>query len=153
MVLPIIRAVLDNQILLFLWVFALSLPLISGARHAILNKLTVLCGLLSASVFIALGLLGLLHSPIYWHDEPNILGNAAAYLHGQPLYLSPTAPSLYSLLYGPWSFLVYVPVLDHFSNPLAPTRVLILVANLADLALSILVFPAFLSRAPPPLPC
>jgi hypothetical protein len=79
--------------------------------------------------------LSLLRAPIYWHDEPNILSAASAYLGGQPLYVPPTAPALYSLLYGPYTFLIYVPILILFSDPLRAINCFIVAVNLINLAL------------------
>ncbi len=43
----------------------------------------------------------------------NVLSIAAAHAHGQLMYHAVGGPQLYSLVYGPYTFLVYEPMLHH----------------------------------------
>lgn len=58
---------------------------------------------------IAGGLLACLSDHILFHDETSILAIAAAFRHGQPLYPASSAPVEYALLYGPATYLLYLP--------------------------------------------
>ncbi len=68
----------------------------------------VCCFLLSA-VFLSMFVVAFYNQAL--HDETTILSGAAAYLHGSPLYPLADAPVEYGLLYGPVTYLVYMPVL------------------------------------------
>ena len=142
---PILRAILDNQILLFLVLFAPCFLLLRRVPSRVAHRIYSLCGLLSVALFVLLSLLCLARSPFYWHDEPSILSNAAAYMHGQPLYLPPTAPAIYSLLYGPYTYLVYIPFFTLFHHPLGAIKLCILVFNLVNLALFYRILRLYLS--------
>ena len=67
-----------------------------------------ICFLL-AVLTIGCGLFGVSTERIYDHDEATVLSIAAAFRHGQPLYPRAEAPVEYALLYGPMTFLVYLP--------------------------------------------
>jgi hypothetical protein len=69
-------------------------------------------------VFLGVGILGptlCAAGHIVNLDEPTVIADAAAALHGQPLYTNPDGAEQYSLLYGPVSFWVYwPPMVAHF---------------------------------------
>jgi len=71
------------------------------------------CGAITCLALIMLLIVNILHGTFIWHDEPNILSIAAATAHDQPMYHAVNSPHLYSLLYGPMTFLVYMPLLWH----------------------------------------
>lgn len=46
---------------------------------------------------------------IIFHDEATVLATTAAFWHGQPIYPPQSAPVDYALLYGPSTYLAYLP--------------------------------------------
>lgn len=131
------HALLEYQALLFLLAFLASLFIlrsVPAVKPPVLLQLSAACGIVSIGVLLVLGVLNLRRPGFLWHDEASILSVAAAYLHGKPLYHARDT-ALYSLLYGPATFLVYVPILKFFAHPLAAIRVLGFASNLASLAL------------------
>jgi hypothetical protein len=71
---------------------------------------------------------------------------AAAYFHGQPIYHSLSAPDLYAILYGPATFLVFIPFLAGFSNPIPALYIGMFIANAANLAVIFLILRERISR-------
>lgn len=80
-----------------------SLPTVGTWRYIRFLSAIFLFLILAGGIFVA-------HSErILFHDEPSVLALAAAFLHGQPLYPQPSAPVEYGLLYGPATYLLYLP--------------------------------------------
>lgn len=73
---------------------------------------------------------------IIFHDEATVLATTAAFRHGQPLYPLPGAPVEYGLLYGPSTYLVYLPPMLLGAERLGSYQLWVVTA----LALTFLVF-------------
>lgn len=54
------------------------------------------------------------------HDQSTILSIAEAVRHGQTMYPGPQAPVEYGLLYGPATYILYIPALSLVSTRLTP---------------------------------
>lgn len=120
------QVVLENPALLFLIIFTPVLILLAvwkRCRDFSYRSVFFFCGFLSIAVFIFINILNLRRPGILWEDEAHILAVGAAYLHGEPMYHSLSAPDLYSLVYGPLTYLVYVPFLAGFRHPIPAMRV------------------------------
>lgn len=63
------------------------------------------------------------------HDQSTILSVAAAVRHGQSMYPGPGAAVEYGLLYGPATYLLYLPALALVSTRLTPALVLAAAAS------------------------
>jgi hypothetical protein len=133
------HVLLEYQAALFLVLFVPIYGLLHLRQIALSTRLLYLCGAFSVAVLIGLNALNLGRAGFLWHDEPNILSIAAAYLHGQPMYHDRGAGETYSLLYGPSTYLIYVPLLKWFSRPLLAIRIAGFVINLANLAMLYLI--------------
>ncbi len=99
------------------------------ARHwhigrALFKTICVLIVLLT----IGCGLFGVCAERIYSHDEASVLSIAAAFRHGQLLYPRAEAPVEYALLYGPVTFLVYLPPMFAGQDRLGAYQLWVLIA-------------------------
>lgn len=131
------HALLENQVLLFLVLLAPSLLLLrlpALRAEVATRRLYSSCGAAGVIVFVTLCALNVSRPGFLWHDEPNILSISAAYLHGEPLYHARHAGTLYSLLYGPSTFLAYSALLRFFPQSMTAIRLSGLAVNLANLA-------------------
>ena len=107
-------------ILVLLYVL-LPLLLLLFRNHAVLGWTAThrsalqTCGktlsLLILFLTIGGGLIACSTDRILYHDEASVLTIAAAFRHGQPMYPPLQAPVEYGLLYGPATYLVYIPPL------------------------------------------
>ncbi|GGA78412.1 hypothetical protein GCM10011507_32040 [Edaphobacter acidisoli] len=135
-------AILEDPTLLFLILFAFALPLLIRLQawdQLWFRRLTLLGGAVSVLVFLQVNIANVSHTRSFWHDERHIIAIAAAYMHGEPMYPSPAAADLYALVYGPVTYLIFVPFLALFHHPLPAIRVGILAVNLATLLVLFLI--------------
>jgi len=139
----------DNPAPIFFGVFLLAIVLFNafikraGSR---LIEISALCGIISASAYLVINILSINRVGMLWHDEANILSISAAYTRGQQMYHPVSASALYSLFYGPSTFLVYAPFLAFFSHPILPIRLAIFTVNLLNLVLLFMLLRTRLSR-------
>jgi hypothetical protein len=76
-------------------------------RYILLRRIAFGAGLFVLCMYVLLTISSL-HSFVMWEDEANILSISAAGIHGLSMYNPPHSPdSTYSLMYGPFTFLVY----------------------------------------------
>jgi hypothetical protein len=144
------HVVLESPTLLFLILFLPILFLLhrlAGDRNIPFRRIFFLCGGFCIGVFAFINIANIFRPGVFWHDEAHILVVAAAYLKGEPMYPAFTAPDFYALVYGPLTYLVYVPFLAGFQHPIAAMRVGTLAVNLANLALIFLILRERLSRS------
>jgi hypothetical protein len=132
-----IHTLLETPVLLLLVIFLPAFLLIGRLRASgpLLQKILVVCGALCLAVFALINILNVHRPGAFWQDEPNILAIAAIYRHGGPMYHSTAAPVLYSLLYGPTTYLVFVPFLTRFAHPFPLIHACMALLNLATLGL------------------
>jgi hypothetical protein len=78
-------------------------------RWTLLRNSVLSLGVLLVLLTIAGGFLAASTERIIFHDEATVLSTAAAFYHGQSMYPSATDPVEYALLYGPATYLVYLP--------------------------------------------
>jgi hypothetical protein len=141
------HAVLESPILLFVIVFLPTFILLGRLKFdASLRGVFLLCGGLSVAAYVVVNMLNVFRPGVLWHDEAHILAVAATYLHGQPMYPPTTAPDFYALVYGPLTYLVYVPIFGSFHHPIPAMRIFLLAVNLANLALLFFILRERLSR-------
>jgi hypothetical protein len=140
---------LESPILRFLIALVPSIFLLNILHRRVtpaLRWVAISCGGLCITVYVFLSVLNVFRPGLIWHDDGNMLSITAAYIHGQPLYHSRFAPALYSILYGPATFLVWVPILARFSDPLRALHVGTLVANVTNLVVIFLLLRERVSR-------
>lgn len=131
------RVLLESPLVLFcvcfipIWVFLRK----TNPAERTLRTVGANCGIMSVAVFSFLLMLNIFKPGFFWHDEATILSISSAYLHGEPIYHASSAASYYSLLYGPATFLVYVPFLLFYPHPVVGAHVAGAIAGLADLIL------------------
>jgi hypothetical protein len=140
------HALLEYQVALFLAIASPVYVVLYWRRLAFPDRAFRLSGACSVVLLTALNAINLFRAGFLWHDEPNILSIAAAYLHGQPMYHDPGAGDMVSLLYGPSTFLVYLPFLDLSSRPMLAIRLAGLAVNLANVTMLYLVLRRRISR-------
>ncbi len=131
------RAVLEYPGLLFALLFLFSFLLLERARPSAryLRLTGRICGVSAVAILAAILLLNIARPGFIWHDEVNVVAVSAAYLHGEPIYHSLAAPDFYSLLYGPCTFLVYLPFLVGRTHPLLAIHLGMAVLELFNLFL------------------
>ena len=68
------------------------------------------CWLLVGLLLVG-GLAPVVTERMQFYEEATIVSTTAAFWHGQPIYVAPQAAAEYSLLYGPVTYLAYLPAL------------------------------------------
>jgi hypothetical protein len=141
--------VFDNPGVLFLAVLCISLPALGRMRNAAtsVEKICVVGGGIAVFAYVVLVLANVFRGGMLWHDEANILSIGAATLRGQPMYTAHGAAEFYSLFYGPYTSLIYVPFLALARNPLPWMRVAVSVADLLSLGCLYMALRAWLRPA------
>lgn len=113
---------LETPPLEFLLLFSILFPVLKRAREHTARQVMAMAGALSVGTLLVLTSVNIVRPDFLWPDEGNILGVSAVWLNGGPMYHAVGAPLLYSLLYGPSTFLVYAPLLDVFAGALWPMK-------------------------------
>lgn len=93
-------------------IFLLRMPSVVNwtARHRGPIQLSAkVAALLVLALAVGGGLIAAVSDRILFHDEASVLTIAAAFHNGQPLYPAAQAPVEYGLLYGPATYLLFLP--------------------------------------------
>ena len=75
------------------------------------RRVMVAAGILCCAILLLVAALNVRTAGFLVSFGANVLSIAAAHAHGQPMYHAVGGPQLYSLVYGPYTFLVYEPML------------------------------------------
>lgn len=99
---PISSLLINFVLLMFVGSWLRKFP---WARSFFSSLLKV--AMLSSVIWLAVTAVGYLFTPLFFdHAEVNIASVAQYWLQGHPIYTVLDAPERYSLLYGPWPYLV-----------------------------------------------
>ena len=109
-----LRTFAEVPLVLFAAAFAAAWLLLRRASH--LARFTLLAGAGSGALLLMVCLLQAFSTGFFVSFGANVLGVAAAHRNGQQMYHAFAAPARYSLLYGPYTFLVYEPLLHSFNS-------------------------------------
>jgi hypothetical protein len=116
--------------------------LLERHRHGLRRMLCIVC-LAIVVATVVMGFAVATRDEIN-HDQSTILSIAAAVRHGEAMYPAPGAPVEYGLLYGPATYLLYIPALALVSTRLTPALLLAATASgLAMLAVLLLLWRRF----------
>ena len=128
-----VRLVLETPPLEFLLFFSIMFPVLKRVREHTARQVSVIAGALSAVTLLVLTSVNIVRPHFLWPDEGNILGVSAVWVSGGTMYHAVDAPLLYSLLYGPSTFLVYAPLLHVFAGALWPLKTALAAAGAGTL--------------------
>ena len=105
----LLRTLLEIPLLWFAAAFAVSWLLQRGSAG--LRWFAAADGAVALGMLLAVAALNVRTAGFLVSFGANVLSVAAAHAHGQPMYHRVGGPRLYSLVYGPYAFLVYEPML------------------------------------------
>jgi hypothetical protein len=138
----------ENPGALFLFAFLTTFSLAGRSRMASssFGTTAMLCSSIAFCGFVVVDAMNLLRGGMLWHDAANILSIGAAWLRGQPMYTPRGAADFYSLFYGPYALLIYVPFLALFHHPFFWMRLAISCADALSLFCLYTAIRVFLPR-------
>jgi hypothetical protein len=128
----VLRGVLETPALQFFIAFSILWMFRSRLTSKPWSIMAAVVSLSGMAAMLLLGCLNIMRPGFLWGDEQNILGVAAVWLKGGVMYHDPKAPELYSMLYGPYTFLVYAGFL-RFTESLGALKIGLLAAHIGIL--------------------
>jgi|GEM_PF-2270180 len=131
-----IHLILNNQFVCMLLIFSAALlvteKFISIEAKRML-RIAAVCGGVCISLCVLLCVVNVFRPGLLFEDEANVLSIASAYFHGQPMYTVSNSDTLYSLMYGPATYLIYLPILDKFQHPIFFLHIQVLLAEIGNI--------------------